>query len=191
MRSWLILGVVMTACSSVAMAQAEERVVFGAGSFTLKKSSATIALQAGYYFSLEPDQFFEMGGELQYRTLKTTVFGVPDVDITSISVPGIIVLKPVPPPIIPYVGIGVIFGYSTFDKSSVEARQPGLTVTDPTASSFGFLLLSGLRIQFESGISFFGEFRYGWDSFSVEFNGQRSSVSQSGSWLLGGMGIDF
>lgn len=191
MRSWFILGVVMTACSSLAMAQAEERIVFGAGSFTLKKSSATIALQAGYYFSLEPDQFFEMGGELQYRTLKTTLFGVPDVDITSISVPGIIVLKPVPPPIIPYVGIGVIFGYSTFDKSSVEARQPGLTVTDPTASSFGFLLLSGLRIQFESGISFFGEFRYGWDSFSVEFNGQRSSVSQSGSWVLGGMGIDF
>ncbi len=191
MRSLILLGVVTIAGSSVIWAQAAERVVFGAGSFTLKNSSATVVLQAGYYFSMESDQVFEMGGELQYRTLKTTLFGVPDVDITSISVPGIIVLRPLPPPVIPYMGVGVVFGYSFFDKSSLEARQPGLTVTDPTASSFGFLVVGGLRIQFESGISFSGEYRYGWDSFAVEFNGQRSSISQGGSWILGGMGIDF
>ncbi len=188
MRTSAEIALLALAFGSSALAQEDERAVLGVGTFT-RNGLSTTTLQVGYYFSLEPDQFYEIGGELQYRTLRTTVFGVPDVEITSISVPGIISLKLLKPPIVPYAGIGVLLGFSGFDKTYVESRQPGLTITDPTGSSFGFIVLGGMKIHLESGISFFGEYRVGWESFPMELNGVRSSADQGGAWLLGGLGI--
>ena len=189
MKTSIAILVLLFGAAEEMYAQEDERIVIGAGSFTVKNGSATTAVQAGYYFSMEAGQFYEMGGELQYRTMKATVFDVPGVEITSFSIPCLLTLKVVQPPVVPYAGIGVIFGMSSFEKSYVESRRPGLVVTDNLAASYGFVLAGGLRVHLESGVSFFGEYRYGWDAFSVSLDGNESSVNQGGSWILGGLGV--
>lgn len=185
---WSVAALMLCAASP-GFAQALERLAVGVGAFTVRNGGTSTAIQGGYYFMLEPDQFYEMGVDVQYRTLRSAVFGVPDVPLTSISAQGLILLRPVQPPVVPYVGVGVMLGYSFFEESAVESKRPEVDVTDAVAGSLGVLLAAGVRIELESGISFFGEYRYGWDSFPMELAGSRSSVEQGGSWLLVGLGV--
>lgn len=177
--------------TALVFSQADERAVAAVGSFSARKGVGGTVLQAGYYFSLEADQIYEMGGDVQYRELKTTVFDVPHVRVTVLSIPGTISLKLRKPPFVPYVGAGVVLGIASFDKAFVESRRPGLTIQNTSVNSFGAFLAGGLRIELESAMLFFAECRYGWDSFATDLNGMRQSVDLGGAWILGGIGLRF
>lgn len=193
-RSNLCLSLVIAAFgwTGLAFSQAEERAVLGIGLFSARHGSGGSVIQGGYYFSLEAGQIYEMGGDLQYRELRTSVFGVDDVRVTSWSVPAIVALKLVQtPPFVPYIGAGLILGLATFDKHFIETRQPALSIQNSSVYSFGGLLVGGARVELESGIVFFAEYRYGWDSFTTDLNGTRNAVDMGGAWILGGAGIRF
>jgi hypothetical protein len=122
------------------------------------------------------------GGEIEYRSYKSSVFGVHNVGFESGSVRGIVQYHFLLDAIDPYVGGGFGFDFNVFDADEVERQRPELSVTR-FGYGLGLLGLLGVEVPIGSTFALFAEGRA-----SVSF--QLTETKESGFDSSGDIGVE-
>jgi hypothetical protein len=131
-----------------------------------------------------------LGAELHVKKISATIFSVPDVGITSITLSTYYGYYFSDDAVKPYIAGGVLVGFNGMNSDDVTRHRPDLIVKDNLAESFGLFVLAGTHYTVSNQISFFADYRIGVDYLYTYIENQSSEfVNIGGHYLRAGIRI--
>lgn len=128
------------------------------------------------------------GGEVEYRSYKSTIFSVPDVHFDSVSIRALLEYKFMPDrAVCPYVGAGFGLNVNVLDGTAVKRGNPEIIDVTDFGVGLGLLGLAGIEVPVSKTVALFVEGRAGVDfQLTSQSNSFGSSSGDVGVSNLGG-----